>query len=384
MIFAVPKETFASERRVALVPAAAAQLAKLGHEVRVEAGAGEAAGFPDAQYAEKGVPLVAGRADLIAAADVVAQVRTPGANPEHGARDVELLRSGQTVIGLADPLSPGESIRALAARGVTLLALELMPRITRAQDMDVLSSQMNLAGYKAVIRAADEIEKVFPLMMTAAGTIRPAKVFVVGAGVAGLQAVATAKRLGALVSAFDVRAAVKEQVESLGAKFVELPVTAQEQAGGYAGAQTEEQLARQRELMARVVADSDVVITTALIPGRRAPTLVTRAMVEAMQRGSVVVDLAAERGGNCELTQPGRTVEHNGVRIVGDDNLISGVAHHASQMYASNVVRYVRHLTRDGALNLDTSDEITRETLVTRGGEIVHPRVREILGMVGG
>jgi NAD(P) transhydrogenase subunit alpha len=375
MIVAVPRETSAGERRVALVPTAAAHLAQIGHAVQVESGAGTEAGFSDRDFAEAGVTVIADRDALLSAAQVIVQVRVQGA-------DLRSTREGQIVIGLADPLDPGDELRALAQRGVTLLAMELMPRITRAQEMDVLSSQASLAGYKAVIRAADLLPKIFPLMMTAAGTIRPAKVFIIGAGVAGLQAIATAKRLGAIVHAFDVRPAVKEQVESLGARFVELPISAQEQKGGYAAAQSEEQLRRQQELMARVVAESDIVITTAQIPGKRAPTLVTRAMVHAMQRGSVIVDLAAEHGGNCELTEPGRTITlEGGVTIVGEVNLISGVAHHASQMYASNVARFLHHLTKDGIVQIDPADEITRETLVAHGGEIVHGRVRELLGL---
>jgi H+-translocating NAD(P) transhydrogenase subunit alpha len=383
MIIAVPTETLVHERRVALVPAAVAQLVELGYEVRVQQGAGRPAGYPDVQYGERGAALVADRAELFAAADIIAQVRTPGANPEAGRRDLELLRSGQIVVGLADPLTAGEPIKLLAERGVTLLALELMPRITRAQEMDVLSSQANLAGYKAVIRAAEILPKIFPMMMTAAGTIKPARMFVLGAGVAGLQAIATGKRLGAVVNAYDVRPAVKEQVESLGARFVELPLetAAAEEATGYAKARSEDQLRRQQELMNRVVAESDVVITTALVPGKPAPKLLSAAMIEAMAPGSVVVDLAAERGGNCELTQPGKTIEHHGVTIVGDEIPVAGVAYHASQMYASNLARYLRHLTRGPGLVLDPADEITAATLVTHQGEVVHAGVREALGL---
>jgi NAD(P) transhydrogenase subunit alpha len=384
MIVAVPTETYRGERRVAMVPAVAAQLVKARHDVRVQRGAGTAAGYPDAQYAAQGATVVEDRAALFAAAEVVAQVRTPAANAREGPRDVELMKGGQVVIGTADALSAGEAIRLLADRGVTLLALDLLPRVTRAQEMDVLSSQASLAGYKAVIRAAELLEKVLPMMMTAAGTIRPSKVFVIGAGVAGLQAIATAKRLGAVVSAYDVRPAVKEQVQSLGARFVELPLdtAGAEDKGGYAKAQSDEQVRRQQELMAGAVAEADVVITTASIPGKRAPVLVTAAMVDGMAPGAVIVDLAAERGGNCELTRPGETIDHNGVTIVGDDNLIAGVAHHASQMYASNLWRYLRHVTtKAGALMLDPSDEITAATLVTQGGAVVHPRVREALGL---
>ena len=390
MIVAVPTETHPGEGRVAIVPAVAQQLVKGGEEVRVQAGAGEAAGYRDADYRERGAAIVEDRAQLFAGADVIVRVRTANANPTQGPRDIEMMKSGQALVGVADALSGGDAIRRIAERGVTLLAMELIPRITRAQEMDVLSSQASLAGYKAVIRAAELLPKIFPLMMTAAGTLKPAKVFVVGVGVAGLQAIATAKRLGAVVSAYDVRPAIKEQVQSLGATFVELPLDTRgaEDAGGYAKAQSDEQVRRQQELMARVVEESDVVICTASIPGKRAPVLVTRAMVEAMAPGSVIVDLAAERGGNCEVTQPGKTIDYNGVTIVGDDDFLATVAHHASQMYANNVLRYLRHLSKIGALKPDASaggappaDEILAATLVTRGGEVVHPRVREVMGL---
>jgi H+-translocating NAD(P) transhydrogenase subunit alpha len=382
MIIVVPKETSPNERRVALTPLAAAKLIKRGHEVRIQAGAGEAAGYPDDQYREKNVAIVQDRAELIRGGNVVLQVRTPGANPQQGSQDLEHLREGQILIGLAEPLLAAEQAKQLAERGVTLFALELIPRITKAQAMDVLSSQANLAGYKAVITAAQTLGKIFPLMMTAAGTLRPARVFVVGAGVAGLQAIATAKRLGALVQAFDVRPVVKEQVESLGARFVQIEVAAAEGTGGYAKEQSEEQIRRQQELMSRVVAESDVVITTALIPGRPAPKLVTRAMVEQMPPGSVIVDLAAERGGNCELTQPGETITHGGVMIVGDDNLVSAVAQHASAMYANNIVAFLEHLLgKKQSIELDRADAITAGTLVCTGGEIVHPQLREKLGL---
>jgi NAD(P) transhydrogenase subunit alpha len=399
MIVAIPTETHPGERRVAMVPSAAAQLIKAGHEVRVQRDAGAAAGYPTAQYIERGATIIDGRAELLAAADIIAQVRaaTASAAPDSAASgdgrgDLELMKSGQVVVGIADALSAGEPIKRLAARGVTLLALDLLPRVTRAQEMDVLSSQASLAGYQAVIRAADLLGKVLPMMMTAAGTIRPSKVFVIGAGVAGLQAIATAKRLGAVVTAYDVRPAVKEQVLSIGARFIELPLdtAGAEDTGGYAKEQSAEQVRRQQELMARAVEEADIVITTASIPGKKSPVLVTAAMVERMAPGSVIVDLAAERGGNCELTQPGKTIRHGGggggggggVTIVGDDNLIAGVAYHASQMYANNLARYLRHVTgKDGQLALDTADEITAATVVTRGGEIVHPRVREVLGL---
>jgi NAD(P) transhydrogenase subunit alpha len=381
MIVAVPTETFPNERRVALVPTAAAHLIAAGHEVRVQSGAGVQAGYPDDSYREKGVAIVDDRGELLNSADLIAQIRVFHATDERDRSDVEKLRSGQILVGLADARTAVDSMKLLAERGLTVLAMELMPRITRAQDMDVLSSQASLAGYKAVLRAADMLPRIFPLMMTAAGTLKPARVFVVGVGVAGLQAIATAKRLGAHVSAYDVRPAVKEQVHSLGAVFVELPIdtSTSQDAGGYAKAQSEEQVKRQQNLMTETVAESDVVITTALIPAKRAPILVTKAMVEAMSPKSVIVDLAAERGGNCELTQPGKTIEHNGVMIVGDDHLISGVAYHASQMFANNLTSFLKHLTKDGRIAIDTADEITAATLVTRDGKVVHPQVREAI-----
>jgi len=391
MIIAVPKETCPGEKRVALVPSAAAGLVKDGHQVRLEQGAGVESGFDDQQYRQRGVEVIDDRGRLIAQAEMTLQVRTPGANPQAGMNDLPHFRSGQILIGLAEPLLALEAIKALAERGVILLALELLPRITRAQSMDVLSSQANLAGYKAVIRAADLLGRIFPMMMTAAGTLQPARVFVIGAGVAGLQAIATANRLGAIVSAFDVRPVVKEQVESVGGRFVQLPLdtAAAQDSSGYARAQSEDQLRRQRELMQRVVAESDVVITTALVPGQRAPILVTRAMVEAMPSGGVIVDLAAERGGNCELTQPGQTIRHGSITIVGDPNLVSSAAQHASQMYANNLVNLLRHLfwARKGEAaapsqpRLDESDEIVAGILVCRDGQVVHPRVRELMGL---
>jgi NAD(P) transhydrogenase subunit alpha len=382
MRIAVLKETFPGERRVALVPAQVPPLAKTGAEVLVEAGAGVSAGIPDAGFQERGA-TIGTRADLLTSADVIVQVRAPGANRAGGVTDAAAMRSGQTVIGLGDPLFASEGTKALAERGVTSFALELMPRITRAQSMDVLSSMANIAGYKAVLVAASELPRMFPMMMTAAGTIAAAQVFIIGAGVAGLQAIATARRLGAKVDAYDVRAAVKDQIASLGAKFVELPLdtAAAEGTGGYAAAQDESFYRRQREVMARVVAGSDVVVTTAAVPGKRSPVLVTADMVAAMRPGSVIVDLAAERGGNCELTRADERVETHGVTILGPTNLPSTVPFHASQMFAKNITTFLLHLIKDKALHLDLADEITRETLVTRGGAVVHPRVREVYGL---
>jgi NAD(P) transhydrogenase subunit alpha len=373
MKIGVPLEQFPGERRVALVPASIAALTKAGFDVLIERGAGERAGFPDSAYQEKGAQIAASRADVFAA-DVVLQVR---------AGDFGLMRQGQIVIGMADPLGSPETVRDVAAAGATAFALELIPRITRAQSMDVLSSMATIAGYKAVLLAAETLPRMFPLLTTAAGTITPAHVFIVGVGVAGLQAIATARKLGAVVEAYDVRPAVKEQVQSVGAKFVELPLeTGQaEDKGGYAKAQDEAFYQRQREMMARVVASNDVVITTAVVPGKKAPVLVTADMVRGMAPGSVVVDLAAERGGNCELTRADQVVVEKGVTILGPTNLPSTVPYHASQMYAKNITTFLLHLVKDGAVKLDANDEITRDTLIAKGGEVVNARVRQALGL---
>jgi NAD(P) transhydrogenase subunit alpha len=373
----IPKETWPGETRVAVVPAAVPGLLKAGLEVAVEAGAGTAAGFPDEMYRAQGATL-ASRSDVFRTSDILLQVRAAPA-------DGSSLRSGQTVIGFADPLGAPDVIRSMAPSGINLFSMELMPRITRAQSMDALSSMATIAGYKGVLLAAVTLPRMFPMLMTAAGTIAPARVFIMGAGVAGLQAISTARRLGAKVEAYDVRPAVKEQVQSLGAKFVELPLESAdaEDKGGYAKAQVEAFYKRQREMMLKVVAGSDVVITTALIPGKRAPILVTTEMVEAMAPGSVVIDLAAERGGNCELTKPDEVVTHHGVTILGPSNPPALAPYHASQMYSKNITTFLAHLLgKDGAaqasLPINVDDEITRETLLTRGGDVVHPRVRAL------
>lgn len=386
MMIGIPKETFPGERRVAMIPAQLAPLTKAGLTVVVESGAGVAAGFPDAEFEEKGARISASRGDVFAQAETLLQVRTLGANPEAGRADFDLLRSGQTVIGFCEPLSPGEAMKDLAARGVSVFSMELMPRISRAQSMDALSAMATIQGYKAVLLGADHLPRMFPMLMTAAGTVTPARVLVVGAGVAGLQAIATANRLGAVVRAYDVRPEVKEQVESLGAKFVELPLESADaqDKGGYAKDLGEDFYRRQQELMGRVVAESDVVITTAAVPGKPAPILITRLMVAGMSPGSVIVDIAAERGGNCESTRPDETVVENGVSILGPVNLPSDIPFHASQMYARNIATFLLHLVKDSGLNVDLEDEITRGTLVARGGEVVHPRVREVLGLETG
>ncbi len=383
MIVGVPKEAFPGERRVAIVPGVVPALAKASLDVLIEPSAGAEASFTDAAYTDAGARLAASRAQVFADADVILQVRSPGAAGDAGRADLEQLRAGQAIIGLSDPLGEPAAARAVAERGVIAFSMELIPRITRAQSMDALSSMATIAGYKAVLLAAEALPRMFPMMMTAAGTITPAKVFVVGAGVAGLQAIASARRLGARVEAYDVRPVVKEQVESLGASFVELPLETEgaEDAGGYAKAQDESFYRRQRETMARVVAASDVVITTALIPGKTAPILVTADAVAGMSPGSVVVDLAAERGGNCELTQADETtVTDNGVTILGPTNLPATVPYHASQMYAKNISTLLLHLVKESALALDMEDEITAGTLVSRDGAVVHARIRELPG----
>jgi H+-translocating NAD(P) transhydrogenase subunit alpha len=382
MKIGVLKETYPGERRVALTPNLVPSLTKAGHEVVVETSAGQAAGFLDSHYIDKGAKI-APRSDVFSA-ELLLQVRSLGSNPEAGRADLNHFDRFQNLIALCDPLSQPQLAKEIAERGVTLFSLELMPRITRAQSMDVLSSMATVAGYRAVLLGATALPKMFPMMTTAAGTITPAKVFVMGAGVAGLQAIASARRLGAQVSATDVRAAVREQVQSLGAKFVETPVEAgkAEGSGGYAKALDEETYQKQREAMAKVVAESDVVITTAAVPGRKAPILVTADMVQLMQPGSVIVDLAAERGGNCELTKPGQTVVVGGVTILGPDNLSSDVPYHASQMFGKNVITFLQHLFSLGFPGkVNTDDEITRDTLICRDGEIVNSRVRQLLNL---
>ena len=383
MIVGVPAETYPGERRVALVPAVVPLLAKAGLELLVEQGAGASAGFLDAAYEERGGRISPDRKQLLSSADALLYVRGLGANPDAGRADLEQMRSGQLVVGLLDPLGAPEAARDLAGRGVTAFALELLPRISRAQPMDVLSSMATVAGYKAALIAAEALPRMFPMMITAAGTVTPARVFVVGAGVAGLQAIATSRRLGAVVQSYDVRPAVKEQVESLGARFLELELQTEEAetAGGYARAMGDEFYSRQREMMAQVVTDSDVVITTAAVPGGKAPVLITKEMVQGMRVGSVIIDLAAEGGGNCELTQPGESVEVDGVTILGPLNLPSTVPYHASQMYARNAAAFLQNLVKDGELRLDMEDQIVRDSLLAHLGEVVNPRVRELLGL---
>jgi NAD(P) transhydrogenase subunit alpha len=383
MIVGVPKESFPGERRVALVPMVVPSLSKAGWEVVVEAGAGVEAGYPDEGYIEKGARLLPSRAEVFKAADVVIQVLCYGSNDQTGQADLPFLDRDHCLVGFLRPLGSFETLQQLAATGVTAFAVELMPRITRAQSMDALSSMATICGYKAVLLAADRLPRMFPMLTTAAGTITPARVFIIGAGVAGLQAISTARRLGAVASAYDMRPAAKEQVQSLGGRFVELPVEAAdaEDSRGYARAQNETFYQRQRELLGRVVEESDVVITAAVIPGKKPPVLVTSKMVQSMAPGSVIVDLAAERGGNCELTRAGELVVEYRVTIIGTINLASSVPYHSSQMYARNLTAFLLHLVKEGRLQLNLDDEILQETLVTREGEVVNPRVREFHGL---
>jgi proton-translocating NAD(P)+ transhydrogenase subunit alpha len=383
VIVGVPKENYPGERRVGLVPAVVPALTKAGFEVVVEGNAGIEAGYPDTQYVEKGAKILSDRASVFNAADIIVQVLCYGSNDVNGEADLLHLRPGQALIGFLRPLGSVEMLQQIAATGVTSFAIELIPRTTRAQSMDALSSMGTVCGYKAVLIAADTLPRFFPMLTTAAGTITPARVFVIGAGVAGLQAISTARRLGAVASAYDLRPAAKEQVQSLGGRFVELPIEAKDaqDARGYGTQQDESFYRRQRELLGRVVAQSDVVISAAVIPGKKPPVLITEEMVKAMPPGSVIVDLAGERGGNCELTIPGQTVIAHGVTIVGRINVSSGVPYHASQMYARNITAFLLHLVKDGKVRLELEDEIIRETLLTRDGELVNQRVREFFSL---
>jgi len=358
-------------------------LVKAVFEVLVESGAGAEAGYPDALYVEKGAKILADRRAVFDRADIVVQVLCYGSNDVTGQADLPLLHSEQVLVGFMRPLGSVDVIQQIAQTGVISFAEELMPRTTRAQSMDALSSMGTICGYKAVLMAANTLPKIFPMLTTAAGTIPPARILVIGAGVAGLQAIATAHRLGAAASAYDLRPATKEQVQSLGGRFVELSIEAQdaEDARGYGTAQDESFYRRQRELLSRAVAESDVVITTAVVPGQKTPVLVTHEMVKDMAPGSVIVDLAAERGGNCELTRAGQTVVEHGVTIIGRINVASQVPYHASQLYARNITAFLLNLVMDGKLRRDSEDEIIRETLLTRGGEIVSPRVRKFFSL---
>jgi len=384
VIIGIPAEIKTAEKRVAMSPANVQSLTDKGVKVLFQTNAGDAAGYPDELYTEAGAIISTDRAEIFAQADIILQVQSFGSNNENSDTDLASLRSGQLVIGMMDPLASPQAAQAVADKGATAIALELVPRISRAQSMDVLSSMATLAGYKAVLMGASAAPRIFPMLMTAAGTLQPARVLIMGVGVAGLQACATAKRLGAVVEAYDVRPAAREQIISVGAKPVELDLDTGESegAGGYAKAQGEDFLKRQRELMTAVVAEQDIIITTAAIPGAKSPILVTEDMVKAMKPGSVIVDLAAERGGNCDLTEQGKTVVAHGVTILGPENVPSELAYHASQMYGKNMQTLLELiLDEEGNLNLDFNDEIVAGTVVAHNGEIPHPHIRKLLGL---
>ncbi|MBT5105825.1 MAG: Re/Si-specific NAD(P)(+) transhydrogenase subunit alpha [Porticoccaceae bacterium] len=384
MIIGIPAEIKTAEKRVAMSPANVQSLTDKGVKVLFQTNAGDAAGYPDGLYTEAGATISADRAEIFAQADIILQVQSFGSNNENSEADLASLRSGQLVIGMMDPLASPQAAQAVAEKGATAIALELVPRISRAQSMDVLSSMATLAGYKAVLMGASAAPRILPMLMTAAGTLQPARVLIMGVGVAGLQACATAKRLGAVVEAYDVRPAAREQIISVGAKPVELDLDTGESegAGGYAKAQGEDFLKRQRELMTAVVAEQDIIITTAAIPGAKSPILVTEDMVKAMKPGSVIVDLAAERGGNCDLTEEGKTVVAHGVTILGPENVPSELAYHASQMYGKNMQTLLELILDDeGNLNLDFNDEIVAGTVVAHEGKIPHPHMRKLLGL---
>ena len=382
MIVGIVKETFPGERRVALVPGVLPYITKRGAEILLQRGAGLEAGYTDAEYEEKGAKVVDDRAEIFAKADIVCMIRTYAANLDEGAGDLELYRKDQILIGLSEPLTAQEPIDKIASTGVKLFALELIPRTTRGQAMDVLSSQATVAGYYCVALSQTILPKMFPMMMTAAGTIKPAKLFVIGAGVAGLQCIASAKKAGAVVYAFDVRPEVKEQIESLGGKFLEIEVADARGEGGYARELTAEEKKKQQEMMATQIAESDVVITTAAVPGKKAPVLIPADVARRMHTGSVIIDMAAERGGNCELTKAGETIVDNGVTIIGPTNIPANLPFHASQMFAKNVQNLLDLLiTKEGQLQLNMEDEIIVGTLECENGQIIHKMAREIFGL---
>lgn len=384
MIIGVPLELKTGEKRVAFTPGNVSVWTKKGVKVLIQASAGLAAGHHDSDYEKAGAQIVATREDIFAQADIVLQVQSFGSNRENSDSDLALLREGQVIAGMMDPLASPDVASTLAERKVTAFAMEMVPRISRAQSMDVLSSMATLAGYKAVLLGAAALPRILPMLMTAAGTLQPGRVFIMGVGVAGLQACATAKRLGGVVEAYDVRPAAREQILSVGAKPIELALEAEgtEDKGGYAKVQGEDFLRRQRELMTAVIAQQDIVITTAAVPGAKSPILVTEDMVKAMKPGSVIVDLAAERGGNCELTQLGKTITAHGVTIIGPDNIPSTIPNHASQMYGKNMeVLLGFMINAEGNLSLDFDDEVIFETVIAHGGNVPHARMRSMLGL---
>jgi len=372
LIISVAKEITKGEKRVAIVPESISKLTKIGHAVQIEAGAGKASGFSDEEYAEAGAKIISDIAALYSGTDLLLKVQPPEVHPSAGKHELEMLKPGALLIGFLFSLINIEAVKKAASLKIDMISMDAIPRITRAQRMDALSSQTNLAGYKAVLMAANEINKIFPLMMTAAGTISPAKVVILGAGVAGLQAIATAKRLGAVVEVSDVRPAVKEQVESLGAKYIEPPGEELEGSGGYAKEASAEYLQKQQDILTEHLSEADAVITTAQVPGKKAPVLITEAMVQRMKPGAVIVDMAAGTGGNCELTKPDQTIEISGVKIIGDVNIISHVAYNASQLYSRNLLSLIEYLTDNGSLKLELTDEIVAGSMICKDGQIVH------------
>ncbi len=379
MKLGLPKESQAGEQRVALIPANIARLLKKNLQVVVESGAGLSAGFTDDDYLAAGASLATSREALLTESDIITLVNCKGSQFDELK---DKLKPEQLIIGMMDPLMHPENVQSIAQTGATAIALELIPRITRAQSMDVLSSMATIAGYKAVIQAAERAPRLFPMMMTAAGTLKPTRAFVMGVGVAGLQACATAKRLGAVVEAYDIRPAAREQILSVGAKPVELDIQAEntETKGGYATEQSDEFIKRQQQAMANVLAQQDIVITTAAIPGRKAPILITKEMLDGMKPGTIIVDLAAETGGNCELTELDKAVNHQGVTIIGPANIASSAANHASQMYGTNLENLLKLLVSDeGELNLDFEDEIVKDTVVSYQEQVINPRIRDLL-----
>lgn len=386
MNLGIPKEVVAGETRVAIVPESVGKLTgKLGHTVRIESGAGEASGFSDAEYEKEGAEIVKDAAKIYGESDVVLKVQRPVDHPGLGKHEIDLMKSGSIYVGFFQPLNEPKLAERAAKAGIKVIAMDQIPRITKAQRMDVLSSQTNLAGYKATLIAADSLQKIFPLMMTAAGTISPAKVVILGAGVAGLQAIATAKRLGAVVEVSDVRPAVKEQVLSLGGRYIEPPEEeakegeSMEDKGGYAKQASEDFIKRQQEILKQHLADADAVITTANVPGRKAPLLITDDMLSAMRPGAVIVDMAAESGGNCSVTKMNETVVVNGVSVIGVTNLPAQVPYHASQLYSRNILSLLEYLTKEGAVALDLEDEIVQGALITNDGQVIHEATQKLL-----
>lgn len=380
MIISIPKEILPGENRVACVPDVAAKLIKAGFEVQIEKDAGLNAGFTNEQYSNAGAKIVEKLEELYANADVVLKVQRPLDHPIAGKNEIDLMKKGTLLISFVYVLHYFEIARKCAEKGIDLISMDMIPRTTLAQKMDVLSSQANLAGYKSVLMAANELGKIFPLMMTAAGTISPAKVVIMGAGVAGLQALGTAKRLGAVVEVSDIRPAVKEEVQSLGGKFIEVETDENMQdAGGYAKEASAEFLQKQKEVIFKHVTEADIVITTALVPGKKAPVLVTEEMVKKMRPGSVVLDMATEFGGNCEISEKGKTIKKYGVTIIGEPNIASLVPYHASDMYSKNILNLIQHIGKEGKITLKLEDEIVKGALITHNGEVINPRVKELI-----